>query len=84
MTSVVTGEAARCEVIGFPSVFLYFASLAHVVRRQRKRYHPLYTLHAQGRMHVQMKVPPARANRAEAQREELLTDFLRQRLGGLA
>jgi len=60
------------------------ASLAHVVRRQRKRYHPLYTLHAQGRMHVQMKVQTARANRAEAQREELLTDFLGQRLGGVA
>jgi transcriptional regulator with XRE-family HTH domain len=32
--------------------------LAHVVRLQRKRYHPLYTLQAQGRMHVQMKIHP--------------------------
>jgi hypothetical protein len=36
------------------------------VRRRRKRYHPLYTLQAQGRMHVQMKVPAARADREEA------------------
>jgi hypothetical protein len=35
----------------------------YVVRVARKRYHPRYTLHAQGRMHVQMKVPMARAGR---------------------
>jgi hypothetical protein len=56
MTSVVTGEAARCAVIGF-------RLLHYVVRVARKRYHPRYTLHAQGRMHVQMKVPMARAGR---------------------
>lgn len=71
MTSVVTGEAARCVVIGFPSV-----SWLYVVRVARKRYHPRYTLHAQGRMHVQMKVPMARAGRLGGlKREELLTDF---------
>ena len=84
MTSVVTGEAARCAVIGFPSVFLISASLAHVVRRQRKRYHPLYTLQAQGRMHVQMKVPAARANREEASTGGAADGVLRRLLGGLA
>jgi len=49
VTSVVTGEAARCAVIGFPSV-----CKALIVRAARKRYHRLRTLQAQGRMHVQM------------------------------
>ena len=85
MTSVVTGEAARCAVIGFPSVFLILASLAHVVRRQRKRYHPLYTLQAQGRMHVQMKVPSHVRIVRRHRREEQLTGFLEDYLvGGLA
>jgi hypothetical protein len=71
MTSVVTGEVARCGVIGIPSV-----SWHYVVWVARKRYHPRYTLHAQGRMHVQMKVPMVRAGRLGGlKREELLTDF---------
>jgi hypothetical protein len=85
MTSVVTGEAARCAVIGFPSVFLISASLAHLVRRQRKRYHPLYTLQAQGRMHVQMKVPSHVRIVRRLRREEQQTGFLEDYLvGGLA
>jgi len=60
------------------------SSLAHVVRLERKRYHPLYTLQAQGRMHVQMKVPAARANREEASTGGAADGVLRRLLGGLA
>lgn len=60
------------------------ASLAHVVRLLRKRYHPLYTLQAQGRMHVQMKIHPHVRPMRELDGEERLTDFLGQMLGGLA
>ena len=57
MASVLTGEAARCAVIGFPSVSWHL-----IVRVARKRYHRPCTLQAQGRMHVQMKVRDARAS----------------------
>jgi hypothetical protein len=51
LTSAVTGQPARGPVMEFPSVSL----TSRVVRLRRKRYHPLYTLQTQGRMHVQMK-----------------------------
>jgi hypothetical protein len=57
LTSAVTGVPARCPVIWVPFVSL----TARVVHLRRKRYHPLYTLQTQGRMHVQMKCPHARA-----------------------
>jgi hypothetical protein len=79
MTSVLTGEAARCGVIGFPSVSWYL-----VVRVAHKRYHRLCTLQAQGRMHVQMKVRDARANREEASTGGAADEFLRQIPGGMA
>ena len=44
---------------------------ASVVYLRHKRYHPLYTLQTQGRMHVQMKVLNARAADGEATREPL-------------
>ena len=77
MTSVLTGEAARCGVIGFPSVSWHL-----VVRVAHKRYHRLSTLQAQGRMHVQMKVRTCVRTSRMPQREELLNGFLRQIPGG--
>ena len=57
--------------------------LALVVRVARKRYHRLSTLQAQGRMHVQMKVRDARANRKEASTGGAAGGFLRQIPGGM-
>jgi hypothetical protein len=55
---------------------LLSVSWQFAVRVARKRYHPLCTLQAQGRMHVQMKAPDARASgRGGPRREELLTGF---------
>ena len=68
--ALLTGEGARCAVIGFPSVL----RSSDVVRQRRKRYHPLCSLQTQGQMHVQMKVPSARACNGRPCKEELLAD----------
>ena len=59
--------------------------LALLVRVARKRYHRPCTLQAQGRMHVQMKVPSHVRIVRRLRREEQQTDFLEDYLvGGLA
>ena len=57
-------RSLQCDSQGRPVCGhgLLSVSWQFVVRVARKRYHPLCTLQAQGRMHVQMKAPDARAS----------------------